>query len=178
MGLKDILDAVDATLPSTWQILTGDSELALQGEPLRLVWVPTVEPITPPLKMQQGRPGALWTRRAVVEAHLWGAAFTDGQPDPNADLRDHIEATEAMIGILAPALHTLFTAGGCILEGAGRWETGGVVTFGVVYVLPVTFLIPITRIAPTTATIAEVQAQMQMQRPPADPQDGPLITTT
>ncbi len=178
MGLKDILDATDAVLPDSWEILTGDSELAYEGQPLRLVWVPQAEPITPPLKMQQGRPGALWTRRSLVWAHLWAAAFTDGQPDRNADLRDHIAAAESMIQILVAALHGLWTAGGCVIDGSGQWQTGGVVTFGVGYVLPVTFLIPVPRTAPASTRIGEVDAQMQIQVPPAAAQDGPLIVVT
>jgi len=176
MGLKDILDDVDARLPSTWEILTGDSDLAYQGQPLRLVWVPQNEALTPPLKAKQGVPRTLWERRSLVYAHLWAAAFTDGQPDPNADLRDHIAAAEAMLAILVQALQAAFTFGGYQIDGnSGQWQTGGIVTFGVGYVLPVTFKIPIVDATSDAATIAGVRAQMQIQQPPAAAQDGPLI---
>ncbi len=178
MGLKDILDAVDATLPATWEILTGDSDLAYEGQPLRLVWVPQSEPLTPPLKMGQGVPRTLWERRSLVWAHLWAAKYTDGIPDGAADLREHIAAAEDMIALLVQALQASFTFGGYELNGAGQWQTGGTVTFGAGYVLPVVFKIPIVDAAPTTATLAAVQAQMKIQQPAAAAQDGPLIMIT
>lgn len=173
MGLKDVLDAIDATLPASWHKATGDSNLPEQRSPPSILWVPEPEPWITPLKMQMGQPGALWTRQANVSAHLWASAGST-----TADLRSDIAAAEGMLATLVEAIHDLFTVGGYQIAGPGEWYTGGHVTFGVGYKLPLTFLIPVVRATPAGGykTLAGVHAQTQITDGVGGaPENGPVI---
>ena len=178
MGLKDVIQAVNAALPGSWQKLFGDEQLAYEGSPPRVTWVLAQEPITPMQPNRGGQPGALWTRHPLAVLHIWGAKLTEaGAPDEAANVLDHLEACEQMAAKVVQTLQTLFTQGGYQLDNPAQWNVArGVVRLGVVYLLPITFLMPFTRAQDEVATVAGVDMQMQSQRPGAAAENGPLVT--
>lgn len=171
MGLKSILDAVAALVTAQLPTVTikfGESELASNTGPPRIVWIPDQEELIPPPD-RGGTPGMLWLRQIAVEAHLWGADEASGGSD----------TCETLLAEVTRALHAEVSPKSYRIVG-GRWGRGQeVVQFGQLYILTFHLLIPITRRAETTATLTTVTTTTKIVNPATgDESAGPTIVTT
>ena len=167
-ALKTILNGIVTALPASWDKLDassnahlGTEQLALNGEPPRITWVPLPETIRPLDKKQSATQGCLYVRSVTCEAHLWGADI-DAIDDP----------TTGMLPLLVQALHTGATVGGqrttisAYQLSSGRWVIGeDAIVKGVLYVLPVAFQIPIVRATATTGSMDTIPVTTKIVNP-------------
>ena len=161
MGLMDVFGAVQtrvtavltalaATVP---QFLVGANELANEGAPPRVVWVPTVEAIQGP-HAQGGdgvsNPRPLRTRHAVVQAHIWGA---------------DIPACEALANHLVAAIHDV--CHGAHNEIRADWTVGqaSATRAGWLYVLEWEVQVPFTRELDVLAIVTSIPITPQVLPP-------------
>jgi len=158
MGLVDVFHAVETQVTTVLtalsqtvpEFLTGADQLAREGRPPRVVWVPTVETIQGP-HAQGGdgvsNPRPLRSRHVVVQAHVWG---------------DDIPACEALANHLVAAIHA--ECHGAHNEIRADWQIGQAAANrkGWLYVLEWEIQIPITREADVFATVTSMPITPQV----------------
>ncbi len=131
--LAKVLTAVSDRLPPIpdLRIATGWRELARQGKPPRLVWVPSQDGFGPATQYANPRP--VMTRNAGVEAHCWGI--------------DEEQAEELAHKVLLALYLTLGSNMGLQING-GTWLTqdlknAGDIKLGEVYVISFSVGVPV-----------------------------------
>lgn len=154
MSLLAVLNDVSARLDPAVTVHVGAEWIRQEEAPPRVVWVPKSESYGPPTP-QGGdgitNPAPLWTRRSVVECHLWANDF---------------DAAEALLQAVVRSLHLSLTHHSYQVT-SGEWipSDGTTVNLGVVYVLTLEIMIPITRAPDTTTVVTMMPITPQVVTP-------------
>lgn len=137
MGLAAVIDAVTPLLPFTATVLVGEEQLAREGVPGRVVWVPTQDTFSPPTERYGSQQRSLHTLRASVSVHLWGS---------------DLAAAEAMRDGFIFALRQVVGPNYELLGGS--WAGQTTVARGRVYILALAIHVPVVEPAMQRVTIA------------------------
>ncbi len=131
---------------------TGDQELALEDRPPRVCWVPRGGPVGAPDKLGGGTnashlgdgavaPGPLWSRRDLVEVHIWAAAEPPGLG--KSQQRADIAACEDLGRHVVAAVHGVTY--GSYKVVSSLWNTASVSNLGVEWIIGIVFGVPFVR---------------------------------
>ena len=139
--LFEILDAIEAGFLATNPGITfrrGAREVPKMDRPPRIVWVPTKDAFGRPVK-GGFNPRPLYSRRAGLEAHLWGL---------------DLEMTENLLHGLVRVLHSL--THGSVEVADAIWGQPEWLQQGWACVLSLGFDLPVTNEIVPTATISSI----------------------
>ncbi len=143
MALSDIISAVTATgsLPLGATVEIGEENLAKEGTPPRVVWVPTSDRFVAPTERGATTQRSLHTRQAGVDVHLWGADFA---------------GAESLLAAFVYALRQV--VGANYLVTSGQWFGQRLQAHGRIYVLSLVIGVPLAEPAPQrTVVVSEPQ---------------------
>jgi hypothetical protein len=159
--IEDILDLVRVRLDvpeDRW--LFGADKLANLRAPPSYVWVPMTDRFGPPSKASSGpsaHPKHLFTRRAGLECHIWGA---------------DTDTTETLLHGVVAALFKVVDRTELEL-GSAQWNRAEVNQRGELVVLTVGIPIPVTD-ADLTNAIRTKATLIACDNTDSDPEDGVL----